>query len=103
MAQIKSIQTDMLKQWMQKQEVELIDVRTVEEYQEMSIPSSTLIPLNELSIDQLKSLDDEDKKIVIHCRSGHRSMLACQLLIDQGIQKDVWNLEGGILDWMNQN
>ena len=99
MPSIFQIKSRELRELIQHQQVELIDVRTPEEYHEMNIPTAKLLPLSELSLDQLQHFD-ESKKWVIHCRSGHRSMLACQLLIDQGLQKDIGNLEGGILDWI---
>ena len=39
-----------------------------------------------------------DKKIITYCRSGHRSMAASILLCGLGF-KDIYNLDGGILNW----
>jgi len=50
-----------------------------------------------VGIDQLKNL--QGKKIILQCRIGGRSMRACQLLQAEGLEHDVWNLEGGIDAW----
>jgi rhodanese-related sulfurtransferase len=45
--------------------------------------------------------DLKDKEVIVYCRSGRRSMLACQILDQMGF-KDTYNLEGGILAWINK-
>ena len=50
-----------------------------------------------VGIGQLKNL--QGKKIILQCRIGGRSMRACQLLQAEGLEHDVWNLEGGIDAW----
>jgi adenylyltransferase/sulfurtransferase len=39
--------------------------------------------------------------IVVHCKAGGRSAKAAKLLSDHGFQQ-VYNLEGGILAWIEQ-
>jgi len=74
----------------------LVDVRQPEEYRAGHIPGAILIPLGELEArhDEL----EKDNKIVIYCRSGHRSMGAAILLCGLGF-KDVYTMDGGMLDW----
>jgi adenylyltransferase/sulfurtransferase len=43
----------------------------------------------------------QDRPVVVICRSGGRSMQACQFLEAQG-WPDLYNLEGGILEWARQ-
>lgn len=79
-------------------DVILLDIREKEEFEEKSIPKAINIPLSKL----LFSLDDiEDyktKNIVVYCRSGHRSVTACNLLKMEGFEK-LYNLEKGILGY----
>lgn len=72
----------MLKQY--KNEAVLIDVRSLEEYQDHNI-GGKLIPLVELeqSIDHLK----KDQTILIHCEHGMRSKKACELLLSKGFTR----------------
>jgi rhodanese-related sulfurtransferase/rubrerythrin len=74
----------------------LLDVRQPEEYQDGHIPGAKLIPLGELEARQDEL--ERDKKIIIYCRSGRRSMAAAITLCGLGF-KDVHHLTGGILNW----
>ena len=81
-----------------KENTILIDVRSEEEYDEKNIQDSINIPLNNL----LYSIDDieeyKDKNVIIYCRSGHRSITACNLLSIEGFNK-IYNLEKGIIGY----
>lgn len=94
---IKNMQVAELKRKMLNDEVLLIDVREPEEFAESSIPGSYLIPLANFCYD---ALPVSEKPIVIHCRSGKRSELACHKLINSHPDLEVYNLEGGILAWL---
>jgi adenylyltransferase/sulfurtransferase len=74
----------------------ILDVRNPEEYQICRIPGSTLIPLPELPR-RFRELD-RDRELIVHCKSGMRSLKATQFLRQQGFQK-VKNLKGGIHAW----
>jgi rhodanese-related sulfurtransferase len=78
-----------------KEDFQLVDVRTPFEFEDGGIRGAKLIPLNELEarMDEL----DKDKKLVLYCRSGNRSAFAGQILEMEGF--DVMNLSGGILAW----
>jgi len=64
--------------------VSLLDVRTAEEYKSGHIRGAKLIPLNKLeaNLDKLKA--DKQKKIVVYCRSGNRSVAASRILEKHG-------------------
>ena len=74
----------------------ILDVRNPEEYQICRLPGSTLIPLPELP-KRFRELDQE-REIVVHCKSGMRSQKAQQFLRGQGFRA-IKNLKGGILAW----
>jgi adenylyltransferase/sulfurtransferase len=77
----------------------ILDVRNPEEYQICRIPGSTLIPLPQLP-QRFQELDPE-KEMVIHCKSGMRSLKATNFLRQQGFRK-IKNLKGGILAWADK-
>lgn len=93
---MKTVSVQELKQQLDEDRVLLIDVREPEEYQTASIEGAHLIPLGQVDISQLPS---RDKPIVIHCRSGKRSAMACQQLLAQDPSLDVYSLDGGIMAW----
>jgi adenylyltransferase/sulfurtransferase len=80
---------------------ELVDVREPNEYEIVSIPGATLIPKGEfLSGDALERMP-QDKKIVLHCKSGARSAECLAVLHDAGFA-DAVHVGGGVLAWVNQ-
>lgn len=80
-----------------KEEMELIDVRTQQEYEQGHIETSKLMPLDTLEKKSQEELVDRNKEIIVYCRSGVRSKQAAQILINKGYTnvKDL----GGIQDW----
>jgi rhodanese-related sulfurtransferase len=74
----------------------VLDVRTQEEWDEFHIPGATLIPL-----DQLESRVNEvprDRDVVVICRSGNRSQVGRDTLLDAGFTR-VTSVDGGMNDW----
>lgn len=75
----------------------LLDVRTVEEYEDEHIPGAMLIPLSVLSDQVEEKIPDMETTILVYCRSGNRSLDAIEILESLGYE-DVHDL-GGIIDW----
>ena len=75
-----------------------IDCRLPNEYQITSIEGAKLIPLQHLGQRIGELTGHKDEKVVVHCKSGGRSMQFTQLLRQQGF-KDVKSMAGGILLW----
>ena len=79
---------------MQKAGAVLIDVRTPGEVAEGTAPGSVNIPLQEAA--QRIAEFPKDKDLLIFCRSGKRSLIASQLLLDNGFER-VFNVVGGFM------
>jgi molybdopterin/thiamine biosynthesis adenylyltransferase/rhodanese-related sulfurtransferase/proteasome lid subunit RPN8/RPN11/molybdopterin converting factor small subunit len=77
----------------------IVDVREPQEYQINRIAGSKLIPLGELP--QRYQELDQNAAIVCQCKSGMRSAKATGFLRSIGF-KNVRNLAGGILGWIDQ-
>ena len=73
--------------------VTLLDVRTIPEYKEGHLRDATLIPLDKLE-ENLAKLPKE-KKILVYCRSGNRSIGASRILKRHGYTPV--NIKGGII------
>ncbi len=97
MPTIKSIDAKTAKEWLNKNEAILIDVREPKEYSEMHIAGAKLIPLG--TIEKEKLLELGHKKFIIHCHLGKRGEVACNKLLMSDPNLDVYNLEGGISAW----
>ncbi|MDR4460529.1 MAG: FAD-dependent oxidoreductase [Nitrospirales bacterium] len=76
--------------------LQLLDVRTTDEYQEAHIPHARLIPVDELR-DHLQQLDPA-QETVVYCRVGLRGYLAARILLQHGFTH-VFNLTGGYLSF----
>ena len=78
------------------QGAKLVDVRTLGEFMERSIPGSINVPLQDIqSISTYVS--KLDTPLYLYCRTGARSSTAASLLINMGYTS-VHNI-GGIVDW----
>jgi adenylyltransferase/sulfurtransferase len=83
-----------------KDDIYLIDVREPNEYEIVSIPGAVLIPKDEfLSGAALETLP-QDKRLVLHCKSGMRSAECLAVVKDAGFS-DAVHVGGGILSWIN--
>ena len=83
------------------EKLNLIDCREPDEYAEYNI-GAKLIPLGQIQSMQLDEIEDlKDQEVIIHCRSGKRSMIACLFLDTLGF-KNTKNLSGGILAWQEK-
>ena len=76
--------------------LQLLDVRTPDEYQEAHLPQARLVPVDELR-DHLPDLDPS-QETVVYCRVGLRGYLASRILLQSGFT-NVYNLTGGILSF----
>jgi rhodanese-related sulfurtransferase len=97
--EIKRLTSGEVKELLDKDtesEFQLLDVRQPREYEAGHIPGAKLIPLGELEY-RYGELDN-DRGIILYCRTGHRSMAASTILCGLGFE-NVYNLNGGIRTW----
>jgi rhodanese-related sulfurtransferase len=81
-------------------EVQLVDVRTPEEYREGHIKNSLNINVQGTSFEAEVAKLDKKRPVMVYCRSGGRSASAQRMLIDMGFA-EVINLDGGIRGWQS--
>ena len=75
----------------------VIDVREPDEYESGHIPGAILVPLS--TVLSNKSEFQSDETVYVVCRSGGRSMQACEILHEAGIT-NVANVAGGTMGWI---
>ena len=79
----------------------LLDCRTEEEYSIAKIAQSKLIPMQEIP----KRLDElepwKQKRLVVHCHHGVRSLRVAKWLREHGFD-NAQSLKGGIEAWRNE-
>ncbi|WP_067142058.1 adenylyltransferase/sulfurtransferase MoeZ [Microtetraspora malaysiensis] len=80
-------------------DIYVIDVREPNEYEIVNIPGAVLIPKGEfINGSALEGLP-QDKKIVLHCKSGARSAEVLAILKNAGFA-DAVHVGGGVLSWV---
>jgi len=82
-------------------DVQLVDVRTEEEYSESHLEHALLLDINKPEFkEQAENMLRKDYPVAVYCRSGRRSAKAATILAKSGYQ--VTNLEGGIEAWRSK-
>ena len=89
---MKEISFDEFYQLYQNEQLYLVDVREVEEFEALRLEGARNFPLSQLA-DTYKQLD-KDQLFYVICKSGMRSARACQFLAEQGYE--VINVQGGM-------
>jgi glyoxylase-like metal-dependent hydrolase (beta-lactamase superfamily II)/rhodanese-related sulfurtransferase len=80
--------------------VKLLDVRSVLEYSDVHIDNSINIPIDGLSA-RLNELAKTKQNYIVFCRTGNRSPMAADMLIQSGLQ-NVKVMEGGMTRWQKE-
>ena len=91
------ISAEEAKEIMDRENPIILDVRTQEEYEDIRIEGSILIPDYDLKRMAETKLPDKDSKILLYCKTGSRSKRAARRLVKMGY-RDV-NDFGGIIYW----
>ena len=75
----------------------ILDAREQDEYDAGHIPGAIVIPHEEIADKAEEMLTDKDQLILVYCRSGRRSKIAAEALVELGYT----NIKefGGIIDW----
>ena len=75
----------------------ILDARTQEEYDQGHIPGAIVISHEEIAEKAEEVLTDKEQLILVYCRSGRRSKIAAEALVELGYN----NIKefGGIIDW----
>ena len=81
-----------------RDDVQVIDVRTPEEFDEGHLEGATRIGLADADFrDQLDGLD-RDANYLVYCRSDNRSGQAVAIMREMGFT-NVWDMDGGVTAW----
>ncbi|MCS6978349.1 MAG: rhodanese-like domain-containing protein [Gemmatales bacterium] len=97
---VKTIDVQELREKMLRGEkVELLDVRTPAEFQEIHVPGANLVPLDRLDPKTfMAGRNGSTEPLYILCRSGNRARKACEKFLAAGFDNVVC-VEGGTLAW----
>ncbi|MDP1801274.1 MAG: thioredoxin domain-containing protein [Bacteroidota bacterium] len=97
-----SISVDDFDKKLALEEIQLIDVRTPEEFDQAHLTGALNYSINSDKFkDQIAKLDKE-KPVLVYCLSGGRSSSAAELMASNGF-KEIYNMQGGIIKWNAAN
>jgi rhodanese-related sulfurtransferase len=95
----QNLNSDEFEKLIAGQDIQLLDVRTAEEYDEAHLQGSINIDVLQDSFAQKAGeVLKKDVPVAVYCKSGRRSRNAADILVKQGYQ--VYNLDSGITGWI---
>jgi len=80
----------------------VIDVRTPSEFNEGYIKGAKNINFFDSNFTKQINSFDKSKPIYVYCKTGHRSENASEKMVQLGF-KEVYDLKGGIINWVRSN
>ena len=80
------------------EKVQLIDVRTQDEFSEGHISSSQNVCVTDDDFKEKAAKLNKDQPVYVYCKSGGRSARAAKILKDMGF-KEIYDMQGGITNW----
>ena len=95
---IKLVTADEMKQIIELEDVQVVDVRTASEFEAIRIKSAQNIDFNSPTFDKDIQKLDKSKPVVLYCKGGGRSAKCAKKLKDAGFEK-IYDLEGGLSKW----
>lgn len=99
--EIISINADDFKDLTEGKDVQLIDVRTPEEYKDGHISNAKNVNVYDNDFKNQVSVLNKNQPVFVYCKSGGRSKDAAEIL--KKLTYKVYNLEDGILGWKEKS
>jgi rhodanese-related sulfurtransferase len=100
--EVKLVTAEEMQSILEAEDVQLVDVRTPKEFEEIRIANAQNIDYNSPTFDEDINKLDKNKPVILYCRSGVRSAKCGKKLKDAGFKK-VYDLEGGISKWKHSD
>ena len=95
---IKSLRPSDFRKLIGETTIQLVDVRTPEEFHQRKIEGAQLINIYDARFEEIIDSNlDVSIPVGVYCHSGVRSMSAAKMLAKKGFT--VYNLRGGLLFW----
>ncbi|MDH7444537.1 rhodanese-like domain-containing protein [Aquimarina sp. 2201CG14-23] len=97
-AAVKLITVEEMDSLLEMEKVQLVDVRTPEEYAEGHIEGAININFSDENFETLISTVDKSKPVAVYCGRGGRSGKCSAYMKKAGFTK-IYDLDGGIIEW----
>lgn len=97
MAEVREIDVQTAKQWVDAGEAVLLDVREDQELAEAAIPGAVHNAMSSFDFDNIPK--EDGKKVVVLCAHGMRSFQVADYLLREGMLDEAYSMSGGIVAW----
>lgn len=94
----KNLDVAAFKAKMEDENTVVLDVRTPRETAQGMIEGAIELDIKAPDFAEQVAQLDKDKTYLVYCRSGRRSVTACNIMAEQGFP-ELYNLLGGYLEW----
>jgi len=101
-SEVKLVTAEEMQTILELEDVQLVDVRTPKEYDEIHIANSQNIDFKSPTFDEDITKLDKNKPVILYCKSGGRSAKCAKKLKDAGFEK-IYDLDGGISKWKHSD
>lgn len=92
---IKNISSNELDDYLNQAEIIILDVRTEQEFKRGHLPNALNMDFYNPEFPTLLDQLDKEKRYLVYCQSGSRSMSALKIMREKGFP-DLTNLNNGI-------
>ena len=99
---IKLVTPEEMEAILDLEDVQLVDVRTPEEYKKVHIPNSQNIDFTSPTFDEDITKLDKEKPVILYCKGGIKSAKCAKKLQEAGFKK-IYDLEGGLSKWKHSD
>ncbi len=99
---IQLVTAEEMQTILELEDVQLIDVRTPQEYDEIRIANAQNIDFMSPTFDEDIAKLDKTKPVILYCKSGRRSAKCAEKMKKAGFEK-IYDLEGGISKWKHSD
>jgi rhodanese-related sulfurtransferase len=101
-SEVKVISAEEMQSILELEDVQLVDVRTPEEYAEVRIANAQNIDFTSPTFEEDIIKLDKEKPVILYCQGGVRSAKCAKKLKEAGFEK-IYDLEGGISKWKHSD
>lgn len=98
---VKTVSTSEFATLLNKENIQLVDVRTEGEYQSGHLENAVMIDFKSSDFETNTSQLDKSKPVLLYCASGIRSAKAAQKLLSLGFG-EVYDMKGGMRAWVEE-
>ena len=93
----QSMNNDDIAKILSKKNVQVVDVRTSQEYNSGHLPNAINLDVNKPDFETRIMVLKKKRPVVVYCRSGRRSKKAAQVMAAKGYQ--VYEMDQGYINW----